>query len=390
MFRLFIHLQPLSSSFFVLTDDFLPFVLTKVNTRKGNYQAKLPEVDHEVPASKSTMHGVRIYHVTEHDDVATGSAAKGVENAPSVSETHISDMDLDEQDDVLLARLLKKGVASNVVPTKSVDLVISAHSQKSSSSQDVFVPTLGLYHVSNEKPGPSRRLPPVRTDVLASETSDVENVEPAYTSTTNTVEPDANNDFQPERNFSRTDHWKFVVHQRIAEEVNVLDKNHSYLGVVSLIQKVDLSKTISNVGPFYPKLIREFILNLSYDFNDPSSPDYQIVHIRGTLSSWLVNGSLWLLEYAILHKIGIANWFPSTHASRVSVALGTFLLFHDSHVPDTEHDMRPSRASRIFDINDWDESADGFFVNQESSSRIVNTVTAESRALSTSINLMSE
>ncbi|TYK09547.1 gag-pol polyprotein [Cucumis melo var. makuwa] len=31
------------------------------------------------------------------------------------------------------------------------------------------------------------------------------------------------------------------------------------------------------------------------------------------------------VKYAILHKIGIANWFPSSHASSVSVALGTFL-----------------------------------------------------------------
>ena len=31
------------------------------------------------------------------------------------------------------------------------------------------------------------------------------------------------------------------------------------------------------------------------------------------------------VKYAILHKIGIANWFPSSHASSVSAALGTFL-----------------------------------------------------------------
>ena len=103
------------------------------------------------------------------------------------------------------------------------------------------------------------------------------------------------------------------------------------------------------------------------DFNDPSSPNYQIVHIRGlkfkislvvingflgnnvardgsssipsnevlasilyggTLSSWPVNGIPAIalsVKYAILHKMGIANWFPSSHALSVSVALGTFL-----------------------------------------------------------------
>ena len=45
--------------------------------------------------------------------------------------------------------------------------------------------------------------------------------------------------------------------------------------------KARLSKTISNVGLFYPQLIKDFIVNLPSDFNNPSSPSYQTVHIRG-------------------------------------------------------------------------------------------------------------
>ena len=157
------------------------------------------------------------------------------------------------------------------------------------------------------------------------------------------------------------------MQRRIADEVNVLDKHHSCLSVMSFIEKAGLIKTISNVGPFYPQLIREFIVNLLADFNDPSSPDYQTVHIRGlkfkislvvtngflvnngspdcspsipsnevlasilyagTLSYWPVNGIPTIalsVKYVILQKIGITNWLPSSHASNVSVALGTFL-----------------------------------------------------------------
>ncbi|KAE8652915.1 hypothetical protein Csa_004530 [Cucumis sativus] len=137
---------------------------------------------------------------------------------------------------------------------------------------------------------------------------------------------------------------------------------------MELINQAGLSRTILNVGPFYPKLIREVIANLSSDFDDPSSPDYQTIHVRGrtlvispyvintflgltpsenadlpthstdTLASVLTGGSLivWPLtgipsaalsvKYAILHKIGIVNWFPSSHASSVSVALASFLF----------------------------------------------------------------
>ena len=131
---------------------------------------------------------------------------------------------------------------------------------------------------------------------------------------------------------------------------------------MNFIEKVGLSKTISDVSPFSPQLIREFIVNLPTEFNDPSSSNYQTVHIRGfkftispavingfmgnavtldfspsspstdvlayvlsggTLSSWPVNGIPVValsVKYAILHKIGIANWFPSSHASSVSAA----------------------------------------------------------------------
>ncbi|KAA0042025.1 uncharacterized protein E5676_scaffold306G002660 [Cucumis melo var. makuwa] len=72
---------------------------------------------YRLPSKKSKVNIYERSHLSVHDENMADSAAKGVETTPSVSETYIFEMDLDECDDVSLARLLRKGLFSNVEPS---------------------------------------------------------------------------------------------------------------------------------------------------------------------------------------------------------------------------------------------------------------------------------
>lgn len=75
--------------------------------------------------------------------------------------------------------------------------------------------------------------------------------------------------------------WKCVVLCRLADEHNVTDQHHSQLVIMDLIHQYGLSKIVFQVGAFYPCLICELIVNLSFTFDDASSPDYRKVNVWG-------------------------------------------------------------------------------------------------------------
>lgn len=80
--------------------------------------------------------------------------------------------------------------------------------------------------------------------------------------------------------------WKFVFHRRITLESEFYDDTKKFNEIVYLLIVAQILKTMMNICPFYPKLVKKFIVNLSKGFNDARSGAYKKVHVRGNYFSF--------------------------------------------------------------------------------------------------------
>ncbi|GAA0172005.1 hypothetical protein LIER_25915 [Lithospermum erythrorhizon] len=129
--------------------------------------------------------------------------------------------------------------------------------------------------------------------------------------------------------------------------------------ILSILEGAGVMPTVETIGPYYPKLAKEFICNMAEDIDDPVSPNFQkvtfcnftfdfspsiinryfgrengeetgynlqlseIVKVLtgGVVDTWSDKGQIasskMSVKYVILHKIGVANWVPSTHTASV-------------------------------------------------------------------------
>ncbi|XP_058733517.1 uncharacterized protein LOC131605142 [Vicia villosa] len=166
---------------------------------------------------------------------------------------------------------------------------------------------------------------------------------------------------------SRVSRWKYVLQKRLAVERELAPNALENKEVLELIQEAGLLKIVCNLPKCYEKLVKEFVVNLSEDCGNSRSADYRKVFVRGKCVSFspsVINKFLgrtdeaqtelevtnnqvcqvitakqvkiWpmkekltasklSIKYAMLHKIGAANWVRTNHKSTISIVLGKFL-----------------------------------------------------------------
>ncbi|XP_050885287.1 uncharacterized protein LOC127088741 [Lathyrus oleraceus] len=121
--------------------------------------------------------------------------------------------------------------------------------------------------------------------------------------------------------FSDNELWKYVYHKRLALERELVQNVLECKEIVDLIQEAGLMKTVTQLSKCYETLVKEFIVNVSEECAD--------VITANQVRKWPLKGKLVAsklsIKYAMLHKIGAANWVPTNHKSTVAVMLGKFI-----------------------------------------------------------------
>jgi hypothetical protein len=158
-----------------------------------------------------------------------------------------------------------------------------------------------------------------------------------------------------------------VYHRRIAIERELHVNALKCKEIMSLIQAAGLLKTVTGLGRCFDRLVKEFIVNVGLEVGEPGHVDHFKVYVRGLsvefspatinkflgrseetvnqedvalktivkeltanqVSNWPATGTIpsskLSVKYAILHKIGAANWAPSSHASSFPASMARLI-----------------------------------------------------------------
>ena len=157
--------------------------------------------------------------------------------------------------------------------------------------------------------------------------------------------------------------WKFIYHRRLALERELSKEALKIEEVMKMIKEAGLLKTMCKLGDCYEKLVKEFLVNIPANRDNPLSREYQKLYVIGECVNFSPNIIIDLLgadvkgatkveatdnqisqeitanqvmvwpkkgkissgklsmKYAILNRIGADNWVPTTHSSNIATNL---------------------------------------------------------------------
>lgn len=162
--------------------------------------------------------------------------------------------------------------------------------------------------------------------------------------------------------------WKYVFKRRIAHEKELSEEALEYKEIMELLKATRLMKTVTNVGPCYETLVKEFIMNITGECNIKGNKEYRKVHVRGKcvnfppliineflgrrksagsdkvpiidkiveeitggkVKKWpkkrlLYSGRL-SVKYYILNRISASNWELTYHSSSITSTLAKLIF----------------------------------------------------------------
>ncbi|KAK2368095.1 hypothetical protein QL285_081323 [Trifolium repens] len=160
--------------------------------------------------------------------------------------------------------------------------------------------------------------------------------------------------------------WRFVYQRRVAQERELSQEALECQKIIELLEKVEVMKTVKDLGNCYEKLVKEFIVNITTDCSE-GSEELRKVRVRGKdvkfspttineylgrdptaetdeaeivrevtkeitggkVNEWPKKGLLSTgtlsVKYAILNRIGAANWTPTNHGFGITPVLAKII-----------------------------------------------------------------
>ncbi|KAL5153602.1 hypothetical protein HKD37_19G053108 [Glycine soja] len=347
----------------ILKDASVPEADEDVPT-SSNPNVSVPDVKKDVPTSSApnaeALPSPSEEGSTEEDDQAAEETP--APRAPEPAPGDLIDLEEVESDEEPIANRLAPGIAERLQSRKG----------KTPLKRSGRIKTMAQKKSTPITPATSRRskvaIPSKKRKEISSSDSD-EDVE-LDVSTSKKAKtsgkkvpgnvPDAPLDNISFHSIGNAERWKFVYQRRLALERELGRAALDCKEIMDLIKAAGLLKTVSKLGDCYEGLVREFIVNIPSDISNRKSDEYQKVFVRGKcvkfspavinkylgrptdgvidiavsehqiakeitakqVQHWPRKGKLSAgklsVKYAILHRIGAANWVPTNHTSTVA------------------------------------------------------------------------